>query len=86
MKWQDISVDIKTLSPGGSLPLAQGYIYVLNHEENCIKSDFKDIFVLKLEQMNEVTTHFCWHQNFVPRGLSAPALRLYTCIKSLKNV
>ena len=41
MKWQDISVDIKTLSPGGCLPLPRGYI---NHEKNCIKSDFKGIF------------------------------------------
>ena len=32
--------------------------------------------------MNEVTRHFCWHQYFVPWGLSAPALGLYTCIKS----
>ena len=32
--------------------------------------------------MNEVTRYFCWHQNFVPWGLSAPALGLYTCIKS----
>ena len=36
MKWQDISVDIKTLSPGGCLPLLMN-IY-------CIKSDFKEIF------------------------------------------
>ena len=35
--------------------------------------------------MNEVTRHFCWHQIFVPRGLSAPALGLYTCIKSWKK-
>ena len=26
MKWQDISVDIKTLAPGGCLPLPRGYI------------------------------------------------------------
>ena len=36
--------------------------------------------------MNEVTRHFCWHQNFVPWGLSAPALGLYTCIKSWKKM
>ena len=34
--------------------------------------------------MNEVTRHFCWHQNFVPWGLSAPALGLYTCINHKK--
>ena len=44
MKWPDISVDIKTLSPGGCLPLPRGYIHVLNHEKNCIKSDFKRDF------------------------------------------
>ena len=43
MKWQDISVDIKTLSPGEFLPLPRGYIHVLNHEKNCIKSDVKEI-------------------------------------------
>ena len=31
------------LSPGGCLPW--GYIHVLNHETNCIKSDFKGIFL-----------------------------------------
>ena len=36
--------------------------------------------------MTEVTRCSCWHQNFVPKGLSAPALGLYTCIKSWKNV
>ena len=29
---------------------------------------------------------FCCHQNFVPKGLSAPALGLYTCIKTLKYI
>ena len=32
---------------GAVCPLPWGYIHVLNHEKNCIKSDFKDI-VLKL--------------------------------------
>ena len=81
-KWQEVSVDIKTLSPGGCRPLPPGYIHVLNHEKNCIKSDFKEIF-LNLQQMNEVTRHFCWHQNFVPWGLPCPGA--YTCTKSWKN-
>ena len=34
--------------------------------------------------MGKVIRPFCWHQNFVPWGLSAPALGLYTCIKSWK--
>ena len=52
-------------------------------KKKCTKSDFKDICLKlfwNLQQMNEVTGHFCWHQNFVPRGLSAPAPGLYTCI------
>ena len=34
--------------------------------------------------MTEVTRSFCWHQNFVPWGLSAPTMGLYTCTKSWK--
>ena len=45
MKGQDISVDIKTLSPGGCLPLPQGCIHILNHEKNYIKSGLQDIFL-----------------------------------------
>ena len=29
---------------GAVCPLPWGYIHVLNHEKNCIKSDFKEIF------------------------------------------
>ena len=35
--------------------------------------------------MTEVTRCSCWHQNFIPKGLSAPALGLYTCINHEKN-
>ena len=35
--------------------------------------------------MGIVIRSFCWHQNFVPWGLSAPAPGLYKCIKSWKN-
>ena len=34
--------------------------------------------------MGKVIRNFCLHQNFVPKGLSVPALGLYTCIKSFK--
>ena len=50
----------------------------------CIKSDFKEIF-WNLQHMTEVTRGSCWHQNFVPKELSAPFLGIYTCIKSWKN-
>ena len=35
--------------------------------------------------MNEVTRHFCWHQNFVPWGLSGPALGLIYMYKIMKK-
>ena len=56
----------------------------MNSLKICIKSDFKDIF-FKLVNMTEVTRCFCWHQNFVPKGMSAPVPGLSTCIKSWKN-
>ena len=43
-------------------------------------------FFLNLLQMTKVTRCSGWHQNFVPKGLSAPALGLYTCIKSWKKL
>ena len=87
MKWQDISVDIKTLSPGGCLPLPRGYMYihVENHEKNCIKSDFKETF-LKLVASDWSDKRFLLTSKFCPLGLSAPDLRLYTFIKSWKDV
>ena len=36
-KWQEVSVDIKTLSPGGCMPLPWGYIHVSNHEKKMYK-------------------------------------------------
>ena len=51
----------------------------------CIKSDFKEIF-WNLQHMTEVARGSCWHQNFVPKELSAPSLGIYTCIKSWKKL
>ena len=36
--------------------------------------------------MGKAKRPFCYHPNFVPKGLSAPALGLYTCIKTLKYI
>ena len=36
--------------------------------------------------MGKVIRPFCWHQTFVPWGLSVPAPGLYTCIKSWKQL
>ena len=40
--------------------------------------------VWNLQEMVEVIRAFCWYQKFVPKGFSALAPGLYTCIKSLK--
>ena len=85
VKWQAFLLTSKFCPLGGCLPLPWGYIHVLNHEKHCMESDSKTFF-WNLQQMNEVTRHFCWHQNFAPWGLSAPALGLYTCVKSWKKI
>ena len=51
----------------------------------CIKSDFKEV-LLKLATNGQSDKAFILTSNFVPKGLFASALGLYTCIKSLKNV
>ena len=43
---------------GAVCSLPRGYICVLNHERNCIKSDFKEIS-LELAQMGKVIRPFC---------------------------
>ena len=53
------------------------------NEELCIKSDFKDIF-LKLATNGQSDEALLLTSGFCPQRLSAPALGLYTCIKSLK--
>ena len=81
MKWQDISVDIKTLSLVAVCP-CPGAIYMYKiFKKKSYKIKLQEIF-LNLQQMTEVTRWSCWNQNFVPKRLSAPAPGLYTCIKS----
>ena len=36
--------------------------------------------------MGKVIKPSCWHQNFVPWGLSVPAPGLYTCVKSWRKL
>ena len=85
-KWQEVSVDIKTLSPGGCMPPAPGlYTCKISWKKKCIKSDFKEIS-LKLATNDRSDKMFCWHQNFIPKMLSAPVPGLYTCIKSWKKL
>ena len=85
--------------PWGCLLLSCGYKHLLNHEKmcipelytcikswkNCIKSDFKEIF-LKLVANDQSDKRFLLTSKFCSLGLSAPDLRLYTFIKSWKDV
>ena len=75
MKWQDMSVDIKTLSLGIDCP-CPGAIYMYKiMKKICIKSDFKEIF-LKLATNYRNDKMFLLTSYFIPKG-SAPALGLY---------
>ena len=82
-KWQGFSVEIRILSTGGCLP-CPGAIYIWKHIKKCVWNQKSKRFVRNLQQMVEVISAFCWHPNFVPKGFSALAPGLYTCIKSLK--
>ena len=61
------------------------YIHIEKHEKTCLKSDFKEI-VLKLATDWQSDKGFLLTATFGPKGLSAPALGLYTCIKALKYI
>ena len=88
-KWVKVtrlSFDIKILHPGGSLPLPRGYINVLTHEENCIKSDFKEIF-LKLATNEQSDKMILLTSNLRTKGVVSPcpgAIYMYKIMK--KNV
>ena len=82
-----LSVDIKTLSPGGCLSLPRGYIHVLNHEKKMYKIRLqRHFFKLATNEWSDKT--FLLTSKLCPLGLSAPAPGLYTCTckKSWKNV
>ena len=51
----------------------------------CLKSYFKET-VLKLATNGQSDKGFLLASTVVPKGLSAPALGLYTCIKALNYV
>ena len=49
----------------------------------CLKSYFKEVV---LKRNGQIEKGFLLTSTFVPKGLSAPALGLYTCIKALKYI
>ena len=56
---------------------ARGYMHVEKHEERVE-------IVLELATNGQSDKGFLLTSTFVPKGLSAPILGLYTCIKALK--
>ena len=85
-KWQDVPVDIKILSPRVVSPHPGAiYMYKIMKKKNCIKSDFKEIF-LKHVANDRSDKRFLLTSKFCPLGLSASDLQLYIFIKSWKDV
>ena len=84
-KRKGLSVVIKFLSPVGCLPLPGAiYMWKKTHKKTVKNQTSRRLF-LNCQQMGKIVRNFCWHQNFVPKGLSVPALGLYTYIKSFKT-
>ena len=74
----------KIFVPNGLSALAVDYIHVKKtHIKNSKKLDFKEIF-FKLATNGQSDKEFMLTSKLCPKGLSVPALRLYTCIKSFK--
>ena len=70
MKWQDISVDIKTSSRGGSRA-CPGAIYMYKIMKKLYKIRLqRDFLKLATNDRSDkmLTRGFCWHQIFVPWG------------------
>ena len=83
-KRKGLSVVIKILSPVDCLPLP-GAIYMVKHEKNVYKIGHQSNF-FKPATNGQSDKGFLLTSTFVPKGLSAPALGLYTCIKALKYI
>ena len=69
---------------GLSAPARGLYTIIKSWKKNALNETSKR-FLWNLQQMGKVIKPFCWHHNFVPWGLSAPAPGLYTCMKIVKK-
>ena len=61
--------------------LAPGLCTCIKTWKIMFKIRLQRYFFWNLKQMGKVIRLFCWHQDFVYKGLSAPAPGLYTCGK-----
>ena len=90
-KRKGLSGVIKILSPRVVCP-CPGSMYIYKSIKIYTKFDPLCFYMVKsvrksfngrnLQQMTRVTWGLCLHKNSDPRGLSAPVLGLYTCIKN----
>ena len=74
----------KNSDPKGLSAPAPGLYTCIKSWKMTYKIGLPRYFFWNLQQMGKVTRLFCWHQDFVHKGLSAPASGLYTCGKTLK--
>ena len=59
---------------------------MVKHEKNVYKIGLQSSFFFKPATNGQKDKGFLLTSTFVPKGLSAPALGLYTCIKALKYI
>ena len=86
-KRKGLSVVIKILSPMDCLPLPGAiYIYMVKQEKNVYKIRLQSNFFFKPATNGQSDMGFLLASTFVTKGLSVPALGLYTCIKALKYI
>ena len=71
--------------PNGVVCPCPGAIYMYKTIKMCIKSEFEEI-ILKLSTNGQSDKGFLLTSTFVPKGLSAPALGLFTCIKAFQYI
>ena len=76
----------KNSDPKGLSAPAPGLYTCVETWKIMYKIRLQRYFFWNFQQMGKVTRLFCWHQDFVHKGLSAPDAGLYTCGKTLKNV
>ena len=72
--------------PSGLSAPARGYIHMVKHEKNVYKIGLQSNFFFKPATNGQSDKGFLLTSTFVPMGLSAPALGLYTCINALKYI
>ena len=84
-EWQKVYHSEKFWLRGVDCP-CPGAIYMYKNRKNYVQNQTSKIFFWNLQQMGKVTRLYCWHQDFVHKGFSAPAPGLHTCGKTLKNV